>query len=571
MNSRFAPRIWIALLLLLCSAPFVKGVNADAVQQGGRYALVIGNSHYGGGADVSGIKDADQMAKFLRQLNFSVVTLHDGKLEEVTKKLSQLGTSIRQASVVIFFFSGHGFQNGTENYLLPVDGSVDTGSALPLADVKNVLALAPNEAVKLVFLDACREEKRLPNDAPKGLKAEQTPTSPGTLYAFAAGPSLTTPAGNPDEFSPYSTALLHYLREPGLKITEFLDKVGSDLAGIGQLPQYVINGVPSDFYLRDPVYVRAKIDAVDGQLLVLREGEVVLNSSQKTEDRLRLKAGENHLSILISKGKSYHNNHDWDVTEGWSYSLRLGLREEGGISCSGPGRTGFCFSGHEETPFKDGPHHGKTFEVAKATLFVDPATAEVRLEDPDTEIWNRDAPAWARDQDLLYDQSVTSLNLTPEDILSAVGLQTPWNVLLRPVVQEVLTSGNLLGNKVADPSRTFATVRGNRALRNAVQICMNQQKADRLRDLKVSIAAVFARNPRPFEGFDQGLTDCVRKVEQDSGSPIQAADIRIWTAIEDRSSITQNVFSAGAATAGRTPAIPDPSPTLRNVQGGSRE
>ena len=553
----------LGLLSLLASSTGAEA--AEGVSSTGRYALVIGNSHYDGD-DVSGIKDADRMAEYLKEnLGFTIVDkIKDGDLDRMQKGLDKLSASIGQASVVVFFYSGHGFQNEQENFLLPIHGSADSKNALPLNSVKNALAAAPH-AVKLVFLDACRDNKFLRDDQPKGLKSEQTPTSRDTLYAFAAGPGETTPARSDKDFSAYSTALLEHIRDPGLKITELLDNVGRDLAAIGQLPQYVINGVSSDFSLREPVYLRPKIEEANDQLLVLLNGEIVLNSNDSsTVQPLRLRAGRNDLRLVIAKNKAYHNNHDWDVSEGWSYSLKLGYHEAGEIFCSGPNQNGYCFKGKEDTPFKGGPHHGKAFVVAQATLVVDGSTEppRVTLEDSDTEIWSRVAPVWARDQEPLYKQSVPSLGLTPEDILDVLALQPPWNVLLRPLVQQILTSGTLLGHKIAEPNQTFVTVWGNKILLNSVRVCMTQHRDERLSDMKKAIAAVFSRVPRPFEIFDLGLIDCVRDAEQKNGSPLQPNDILLWTAIQEGSRVSQEApVSLPADSLAAT--TPDPMKALR--------
>lgn len=532
---------WVSLVAFTVSSLLSSMARAQpnpSMPQGERLALVIGNSHYGGGDDVSGIEDAKEMSTALQQIGFkrsNVKLLLDGSRDEIVNALDEFGMRIRLASVVVFFFSGHGFQNGAENYLVPIGGSAAPASALSLTMVKNTLAWAPNQAVKLVFLDACRKYKKLPPGAPEGLREEQVPSSPRTLYAFAAGPGLNTPAGKPTEISPYSKILLHYLNEPGLKISEFLDKVTRDSALAGRLPSYVVNGVPSDFYLRDPVFLRAEVDNVDGNLLVVVNGDVVLNSNQESSARLPLKSGRNELRLLMSKGKSYHNGHTWDVTEGWGYNLKIGPDAAQSISCSGPGRNGYCFSGEEPHPFKDGPHHGGAFLVATATLVVDGNAEQpkVSLEDNNSDIWRQKAPLWARDQELLYEESVRELNLTPQDIIGGLRLEPPWNVIVPPLAQRFLETGDILGYKLADPSRTFATVWGNRGLRDAVQACMTSERSDRIRDLKASITAVFARENRPFRRFDDGLADCVRR--NGGAGALADGDIRVWTAIRDRS------------------------------------
>jgi hypothetical protein len=527
-----------ACLILLLAAP-------PTWAAGARFALVIGNSHYGGRDDVSGIEDAKRMRDTLLQIGFkkeNIVMVTDGCLKDITRELDAFGDRIDKgdAEVAFFFFSGHGFQKGTENYLMPVDGSYETDSVIPLARVKSALAYAP-KAVKLVFLDACREFKDVRGDMPKGLHPEQAPSSPKTLYAFAAGPNETTPAGKPNETSSYTQALLHHLNEPGLKLSELLDRVANDSA-LRKTPSYVLNGIPSDFYLREPVYVRAEIPQIDGRLLVMVNGEVAANLVEPLRNQpgvqatnlLPLRSGHNDIVLFMSKSKTYHNNHDWDVPEGWSYTFRLGFNPSGEIECGGARPNGVCFTGGEEHPFKDGPHHGGLFTVARTALVVDGNSNVpiVRVEGFDQDIWKRELPLSARDQGLLFENAVAGLGIIPEDIMEALDITPPWSIILRPIVEDILHSGKLGDHQIADPENTYATVWGNNALYPAVQACMTDFKPQRMLDLKASLQAVVARKPRPFEIFDNGLTECIKSRGVDG---FRGDDIRIWTAFSDRS------------------------------------
>jgi hypothetical protein len=514
--------------ILVCLASSLGVAHAEE-----RVALVIGNSHYGGTGDVSGIKDAELMREALIQIGFPDVTmLQDGSIDQTDTALKSLGNRIKNADVVVFFFSGHGFQIDSENYLMPIGSTITT--ALPLSRVKNTLAWAPRKAVKLVFLDACRKMKSLPADAKAVLKEEQAPVTANTLYAFAGGPDSTTPAEDPDGVSAYTRTLLHYLNQPGLKISEILDKVASDSALEGRLPSYVINGVPSTFYLRKPVYVKAEVSNLDGRMLIFMNGDVVFDSSEPPKPPLiPLRAGHNDMRILMSKGKSYHNGHTWDVTEGWGYDLKLGPADAPSITCSGAGRNGYCFSGHEDHPFKDGPHHGEAFVAAEATFVVDGngTVPNLRMESSQQDLWNTKAPIPARDQGMLFKSAVTSLGLTARDLLVGLNISPPWNVGAEFIADDLLKTGMLFGKKIADPNQTYAMVWGNKALLPAVQSCMTDQATERREDFKKSMAAVFSREPKPFEIFDEGLERCVRA--RMAGGSLKEEDIQIWTAIHD--------------------------------------
>ena len=321
-------------------------------------------------------------------------------------------------------------------------------------------------------------------------------------------------------------ALLQYLPEPGLELNKLFAKV-HDYVPRPQQP-IEAGAMPQNFFFRAPVFVHAESPGGHSDLLMILNGDLVLDTDQPvTKERLRLNAGENKLALLVSNGRTYHNNHDWSQTEGWSYELNLTL----------PDGTVETFQGHEDVPFKVGPHHGKVFPVASALIYVDPQTAEVKILDRDTEIWNRqpETPFWALDQGLLFETSIASLNLTPEDILEGAVNLGGVAAILRPFLVEFLKSGTVLGAQIANPNTTFVTVRGNKALKELAEFCMTKRRDERIRDLKASIAATFNRNPTPFELFDQGLMACMRNTAQNQGSTIPSDDIRVWTALEDRS------------------------------------
>ena len=532
-----------------------KGVGLPSAQvesnpsdaEAGRLALLIGNSNYGGGGnDVSGVEDANKMAEYLRQLHFTVTLVTNGTLGVMTQQLKAFGDSIGQANVVIFFYSGHGFQMDAENYLLPVDGSVAPGSSIPLATIKNTLAMA-EDAVKLVFLDACRDEKRLANGLPQGLNAEQTPASKGSLYSFAAGPGATTPAGLADGYSPYSTALRKYIRDPGLTITKLLDNVRADLADVGQLPVFVVNDVASDFCIQPPVLVGAEVEETDGTLFVVLNGEVVLNSSQQPVQPLSLKAGENDLILMMSNGRTFHNNHDWETTQGWSYK----------VTFTGPNQAQWPFGDGEGQPFRDGPHHGGVFTVARASIVVDSTVADssplaVQLENREDKVWNLEAPFWARDQDLLYEVSVKDLpldKLLDPQRLPDFGVIPAATASL--LLRELLTTGKILNQQIADPANTFFTVRGNTAFKDLVQVCIKDQEDDRVNDFFASIKAALNRQATPFDAFINGLNGSLQQLADASTTlPAEAkADAQVWTAIEDRSTPPQPAVAPGSGAA----------------------
>ncbi|HKH43730.1 MAG TPA: hypothetical protein VKM72_03610, partial [Thermoanaerobaculia bacterium] len=307
-------------------------------------------------------------------------------------------------------------------------------------------------------------------------------------------------------------------------VIQLLEKVSVDLAKLRLFPTSVNQDVPTDFFLRSPVDVEANVTQADDDLLMLLDREIVIVSNQQRHKFLRLRAGDNPFALAISNAKSFHNNHDWSVTEGWNYELRLGL----------PDGTEHVFKDEgEKNPFKEGPHHGKVFVVARANLFVHPETAKVSVKNPEPKVWEDETPIFAKDQAILYEKSVTELPIDLDEIISDA---FHLNGFLAPVVLQILKTGTFLGATIADPSKTFVLVLGNRAIQDLVDFCMNEQKEDRMRDLKASLAAVLARNPRPFDIFDQNLNTALRQEAERRGrTDIPLDQIRVWTAVDDRS------------------------------------
>jgi hypothetical protein len=503
-----------------------------------RVALVIGNSNYGDGNMVSGVEDAKAMADCLKGIGFLVppeLVVVDGKLDKTKQALDAFQVEIADASSVVFFYSGHGFQLQGKNFLLPVGGTLNPAGALAVEDVIQRLAAAPN-AVKFVFLDACRDIKNVGPEILKGL-ANPGPAVPGVIQSFATSPGQLAASGSADGLSPYTMALLKYLPQPGLGLQAFFDKVNSEVHR-PQQPIIQTAQLPEGFFFRDPVSIQAMIPGGHSTLLVFLNGDLVLETSQETAKSLRLNAGDNQLVLLVSNGRTHRNNHDWDITEGWSYQLDLAIP---GISSP------TIFQGQEDIPFKDGPHFGAVFKVAQAKLHVDEQTAKVTVLELKDGIANSEAPFFAQDQDVLFQASIADLKIAAEDVFSAVGDLGNLAAILKPFLAEILKSGTILGTKIADPTKTMVTVLGNKALKNFAVICMGN-RADRLRDLQNSIAAAFHRQPTPFEIFDQGLMACMRATAQSLKSPIQPENIRIWTALEDNSQESAAPVDAVAAS-----------------------
>ena len=300
-----------------------------------------------------------------------------------------------------------------------------------------------------------------------------------------------------------------------------------------------LTGIGGPFYFRDPVSVPLTVKRADNDLLVLLNGDLLLTASEhRGTDRtgelprveLPLRAGDNELLLMVANGGGFQGNQTWRVTRGWQYDVEIAWPPGSHVSCGDTTDGASCFRGAEDGPYKDGPHHGRVFPVATASIEVDRADASLRVT-AQNDIWERNAPVWARAQGLLWDRPLSGLPLE-----QSPQIRNYLNILSG--IQELLTIFGLIDDvSLPNPDQIFAVVRGNKAFERWVQISMEDQMADRIADLEVSLAATLEGHIKPFESFDRSLTESVRAIaEREDDTQFAPDDIRVWTALEQRDS-----------------------------------
>ena len=227
------PFLRIALsLLLLLSAP-----QALAEK---RVALVIGNAAYQNVAPLPnpGNDAADMVAK-LEALGFEVVSGRDLDLSGVRRAVRDFVGRLDGADLALFYYAGHGLQVDGENYLAPVDARLASQVDLEFEAVPMNLILTAMERstrVNVVLLDACRDNPLAVNlarsmgtrSASVGRGLAKIGTGIGTLIAFATQPGNVALDGS-GRNSPFTSALLKHLGQPGRDITRELIDVRRDV------------------------------------------------------------------------------------------------------------------------------------------------------------------------------------------------------------------------------------------------------------------------------------------------------------------------------------------------------
>jgi uncharacterized caspase-like protein len=230
--ARFAVCLAFALGITLATQ---SAVLADR-----RIALVIGNGKYeNAGVLANPTSDADAVADLFTKAGFdSVDRRRDLGVVEFKRAVREFVDRAASADVAVVYYSGHGLEIGGVNYLIPVDAKLT--SVLDMDDeavsLDRILVAAGHvKKLSLIILDACREnpfhpaadDARVTRGVSMGL-AGVGPTVADTLIAFAAKAGSVSYDGD-GRNSPFTTALLKYITQPGLDIRLALGKVRDDV------------------------------------------------------------------------------------------------------------------------------------------------------------------------------------------------------------------------------------------------------------------------------------------------------------------------------------------------------
>jgi uncharacterized caspase-like protein len=233
-----------ALLLLLSTlvtAMAAGGDSAAPAKAERRIALVLGNSAYQNvPALPNPVVDAKAIAAELEKLNFEVISGYDLTKLETQETIARFAKDVRGADIALFYYAGHGMQVDGNNYLLPVDASLEDETSLDFETVQINFILrqmSRETGLRLVFLDACRDnplakafgENSGASGVSSGLAEIQIEKSgKGTLVAFATSPNDVAYDGA-GKHSPFTTALLAHLGEPDVPLTSAMTRVTSDV------------------------------------------------------------------------------------------------------------------------------------------------------------------------------------------------------------------------------------------------------------------------------------------------------------------------------------------------------
>lgn len=224
--------LFVSTLLYLCLA------NPALAMK--RVALVVGISKYQQVPQLENpARDAQIVAALFKKAKFDVVdSRQDLGIAELRRVLREFSEISRDADISVIYYAGHGIELNGKNYLIPADAKLLSNfdvedEAISLDRILE--ALEDVKRLKLVILDACRDNpfassmKRVvaTRSIGRGL-AKVEPTTSDTLIAFAAKAGAVASDGDGNN-SPFATALVKHIAEPGLDLRLAFGRVRDDV------------------------------------------------------------------------------------------------------------------------------------------------------------------------------------------------------------------------------------------------------------------------------------------------------------------------------------------------------
>lgn len=225
-----------------------------------RVALVIGNAEYQHVANLPNAgNDASDLAKTLQRIGFTVWHNQNLDYRGLRIALRDFGRAAKDADMAIIYFAGHGIEIENTNYLIPVNSELRSDQDIEFEAIRLdsvISSLSGADGLKVVLIDACRNNPFLStmerNGGTRSIGRGLGRIDPsGVLVSYAAKGGTLALDGE-GRNSPYATALLKHIEEPGLELGKMFRKVRDTVFKLtdGFQEPFTYGSLPSqDIYL----------------------------------------------------------------------------------------------------------------------------------------------------------------------------------------------------------------------------------------------------------------------------------------------------------------------------------
>lgn len=248
----------IRLLVLISALMLVANVATAA-----KHAFVLGNSAYDELSDLQNThNDARAYANAFNGLGYEVTHLGDLGLDDFEEALERFLSRIKPGDDVAFVFSGHGWSDGSTNYLIPTDAPKQGRDrklkrlSIALSNGSDGILDAFEAAganLVVAIVDACRDNPFSPSFGAKsmGISRGLAPVKPatGTFVIYSAGEGQQALDRLPDDppgaaLSVFTRAFIPYLR-PGVLLEDAISNAQVETAQLA---------ARADGHLQHPAY-----------------------------------------------------------------------------------------------------------------------------------------------------------------------------------------------------------------------------------------------------------------------------------------------------------------------------
>ncbi|MBL0743565.1 caspase family protein [Chryseolinea lacunae] len=230
-----------------------------------RYALVIGNGGYPKSIGVlkNPVNDATDFAKELQNSNFEVQLLTNatyGQMRAAMLKFKEkVDAGDRDKTVSLFYYAGHGVQRDDENYLVPIDATIEFEDDIarycfPVQRMVLANMERSNSRMNIVILDACRNNPFPALNRSMGDQGlVEMRRARGSFIAYATAPGSIASDGS-GRNGLYTQELLKAMRKPGLTIEQVFKDVRQSVLRLSGNKQntWDSSNIIGEFYFKFP-------------------------------------------------------------------------------------------------------------------------------------------------------------------------------------------------------------------------------------------------------------------------------------------------------------------------------
>jgi TolA-binding protein len=236
---------------------------ADIYKDEKRYALVIGNSNYPKAIGLlkNPVNDATDVAMELEKSNFQVQLITNatyGQMRAAMLKFKEkVDAGDKEKTVALFYYAGHGLAHDDENFLVPIDASIEFEDDIarycfPVQRMVLSNMERSNSRMNIVILDACRNNPFPSMTRSAGQQGlGEMKRGRGSFIAYATAPGSVASDGN-GRNGLYTQELLKSLRKPGLTIEQVFKDVRVNVLKLSGEKQFTwdSSNIIGEFYFK---------------------------------------------------------------------------------------------------------------------------------------------------------------------------------------------------------------------------------------------------------------------------------------------------------------------------------